>query len=239
MDNPCDKPEKLNERARIGCQLRQLWRQQMAAAKADRQDVELMLDLLEDPSVGLGKRLVIWDLSSRLQIAIDHYQWSFLPARQEVLQRLECVVQNTRESDDLRRIIIDLLMRYDDQNKYLDLARELSSAGETPYRRAEFFGSCTRYCRPDKLSSENRRKYLRHAFFLLEQVDDGHSGHGYFLASQIGRFIDIPPAGKGGELFMPDSRLPEYQGPHGLREQFFQATVNNARKWWEENKATL
>jgi len=239
MGSPCDEPEKLNERARIDCNLRQLWRQHMVAAKARREDVELMLDLLEDPSVGLGKRLVVWDLSSRLQIAIDNYQWSFLPTLQEVLQRLECFAQDAREPDDLRRVIIDLLVRNGDQNKYLDLALELSSAGDTPHRRAEFFQSCTRYCRQDKLSPENRRKYLRHAFRLLEQVDDGHSGHGYFLASQIGRFVGVPPVQEGQGSFAPDSRLPEYQGPQGLKEKLFQDTVNNACKWWEENKATL
>ncbi len=239
MDSPCDKPEKLNERERIGCKLRELWRHHMASAKGDREDVELMLDLLEDPSVGQGKRLVVWELCSRLQSALDNYRWSFLPTLHEVVQRLERFVRDAREPDDLRRVFVDFLVRNGDQNKYFDLALELASAGDTPSRQAEFFQACTRSCRPDKLSPENRRKYLRHAFCLLEQVDDGHSGHGYFLACQIGGFVGVPPGREGQETFVPDARLPEYRGPHGRREKFFQDTVNNARKWWEENKATL
>jgi hypothetical protein len=235
--SPCDKPEKLTERARIGCKLRQLWRLHMAAAKADRQDVELMLDLLENPSVGEGKRLVIWDLTTRIQIALDHYQWSFLPTLQEVMQRLERFVRDTREPDHIRRVLLVILLRHGDQNKYLDLALELSDTGATSLGGSDLFRHCTEALRPDKLSPENRRKYLHRAFSLLEQVDDGHSGHGYFLACQLGGFVGVPREGQGS--FVPDSRLPEYRGPHGLREQFFQDTVSNACKWWEENKATF
>src|ERR1044072_2154712 len=110
MDSPCDKPEKLDERARIGCKLRQLWRLHMAAAKADRQDVELMLDLLEDPSVGEGKRLVICDLSTRIQNALDHYQWSFSPTLQEVMQRLERFVRDARGPDHIRGVLLGVLL---------------------------------------------------------------------------------------------------------------------------------
>jgi hypothetical protein len=238
MNSPCDKPEKLNERQRIGCKLRQLWREQMAAAKERGDAMELMLGLLEDPSVGLGKNLVVWEVSARLHFASMHHDPALPPLR-EILQRLDRVVQNPREYDSHRRVIIDILMEHGDQNKYLDLALDLFSTGDPPIHRSAIFGECARHCLASKLTPANRRKYLLHAFRLLEEIDDGHSGHGYGLASQIGRFIGIPPVRQGTGSFAPDQRLPEYQKPSGLNEKFFQDTVNNARKWWEENKATL
>jgi hypothetical protein len=236
MRSHCETPEKLNERERIGCKLRELWRQHMAAAKGRGDDMELMLGLLEDPSVGLGKSLVVWEVSSRLQIATEH-RWTLAPPVPEVLQRLDRFVRDARESDELRRVIIDALLQNSDQNKYLDLALELSSAGDTPVSRSKYFQFCTRACRASKLSLENRGKYVRQGFRLLEEIDDGHSGRGYFLAMQVGEFIGIPPVREGQGSFAADSELPEYREPGGLKKKFFQNTVNNARKWWEENKA--
>jgi hypothetical protein len=238
MSSHCDTPEKLNERERIGCKLIQLWQQQMKAAKERGDDMELMLGLLEDPSVGLGKRIVVWGVSTRLQSATETRR-TLVPPVPEVLQRLDRFVQDARESDEIRRVIIDALLQNGDQNKYLDLALELSSAGETPQRQSEYFEFCTRACRPGKLSPDNRRKYLRYACRLLEKIDDGHSGRGSLLASLIAHFIGLLPIRNEYGRAVPDPLLQAYWGLGRLEKNSRRNTVNEVRRWWDANKATL
>jgi hypothetical protein len=56
--------------------------------------------------------------------------------------------------------------------------------------------------------------------------------HGsYFLAIQTGDYIR--------EEFRPDQRDPQYQGKHGLTDQFFADTVTNAIRWWTQNRVEI
>jgi hypothetical protein len=232
------KEAQLSDHDRIGCTLRQLWRKHFETRRPRGENVELLFGLLEDPSVGRGRHRVAVELVACLRGATLAPDPS-MPPMQDILRRLERLVQDPKEPEEpeaVRSYVLDLLFVHGDQNKYLDLAIRLTSTGDKPMRRAELFRSCTQACRPGKLSEENRRKFLCHGYRLLEEIDDGHSGSGYFLAVDLGLFIGIAPVRTGQSSFMPDSRLPEYQGPHGLTETFFQDTVNNARKWREENK---
>jgi hypothetical protein len=53
--------------------------------------------------------------------------------------------------------------------------------------------------------------------------------HGaYFLAITTGDYV--------GQEFKPDQSNPRYQGKHGLTDEFFGDTVNNAMRWWNLNK---
>lgn len=234
------KEAQLDEHDRIGCTLRQLWRQHFETKRPRGEDIELLFGLLEDPSVGRGRHMVAVQLRSRLHFGSQHPDPS-MPRMQDVLGRLDRLVQDPKEPEEpeaVRSYVLDMLLEHGDQNKYLDLAIRLTSSGDKPMRRAELFRSCTQSCKPGRMSEENRRKFLCHGYRLLEEIDDGHSGSGYFLALQLGIFIGIAPVRTGQPPFMPDSRLPEYQGPHGRTKSFFQDTVNNARKWWTENKVT-
>lgn len=233
------KETRLDERDRIACTLWQLWRQHFETKRPRGEDIELLLGLLEGPSVGRGRHRVAVELDSRLH-ADSLYGDQSMPRKQDLLSRLERLVPDPVEPEEpeaVQSYILALLFRHGDQNKYVDLALRVSSTVDKPMRRAELFRSCTQSCRAGKMSEENRRKFLCYGYRLLEEIDDGHSGSGYFLALHLGQFIGVAPVGTNNSPFMPDSRLPEYREPRGLKKKlFFQDTVNNARKWWEENK---
>jgi hypothetical protein len=87
-----------------------------------------------------------------------------------------------------------------------------------------------------KISADSRKAILNYGFAQLRQIDDGKSGRGYFLAMHLGSIIGIKPIRDGQGAFAPDQRLQQYQGEHGLKDSFFQDTVNNAQEWWRKHE---
>jgi hypothetical protein len=152
------------------------------------------------------------------------------------MRRWEETAADPKQPIELRRKVIEYLFRDGDNDKYLDLAIQIISSDSDIQRQAHNFGTCTHHCRLNTFSQENRRKYLRYAYELLERIDDGKQG-GYFLAMSIGQFLGIQPINNHENPFSPDKNLPQYQGPHGLLVNYFQDTVKNARKWWDENRS--
>ncbi len=68
------------------------------------------------------------------------------------------------------------------------------------------------------------------AFELLKDMHRHDRQMGYFLALSLGDYV--------GQEFKADQRDPKYQTPSGLDESFFIHTVDNALKWWEDEKET-
>lgn len=226
---------QLSEGDRIGCTLHQLWRYHIETAKTRGEHVPLMLDLLDDSDIGAGRHLAISELSSRLRFGRASSDPS-LPSLDNILSRLDRLATDAKQPNDFRRRLIEILFQHGDPNKYLASAIELSSAEDTPLGQAEAFRFCTPTAQANKLTDVNRKRYVRHCYQLLEQIDNGRSGAGYFLAMHIGQFVGIPPVRAGQGSFAPDQRLAQYQDKHGLAKSFFQDTVVNARKWWSEHK---
>jgi hypothetical protein len=80
-------------------------------------------------------------------------------------------------------------------------------------------------------SSEWEARVTRYAISVIQQQRAAHPdrpGHSYFVASSLGDYI--------GVQFKPDQSDPRYKGPHGLKDAFFIETVDNALKWWGNNK---
>jgi hypothetical protein len=233
-EQPWSEPG-LSEGDRIGCTLRQLWSRHMKAAKTRGQHIDLMLAILEDASIGAGRRLAMAEISSRL-----HFGRAFadpsLPPLDGVLPRLDRLASDAKQANDFRRPLIAILFEHGDPNQYLELAIRVSSLEDTLLGQAEAFRFCTPTFESDRFTEANRKKYVRHCFELLEKTDDRRTGTGYFLAMHVGEFLGIPPVSAGQGSFAPDQGLPRYQGGNGLSESFFQDTVNNALKWWDENK---
>jgi hypothetical protein len=197
---------------------------------------ETLMKVLEDKKVGSGRSLALQAIATRLhwgrQTPID----TSLPPMENTVDRLRTIVFDKSEGDSLRNAILPVLYEHHDPSEYLELAIELSSKQHTPLTIAEAFRFATPIRGSAKLSKQNRSKYLVHAFQLLTAIDDKMSGHGYFLAMHIGSFIGIEPVRDGQGPFAPDQRLKQYQGKHGLKDTFFQKTVDNAIDWWEQNK---
>jgi hypothetical protein len=157
------------------------------------------------------------------------------PPIDAVLAPLDRLVRDAKQPNAFRRLLLEILFEHGDPNRYLDLAIVLTSTEKTPAGRAQAFIDCTPFSQPSMLSVENRKKWLRRAFHLLEEIDDGVGG-GYFLALAIGRLIGIESIRPGLSPFQSDSRLAEYQEAYGLSKRFFQEPVERARKWWDQNK---
>ncbi len=82
-----------------------------------------------------------------------------------------------------------------------------------------------------KKSSEWEARVVRYAMGVIQQQRAAHPdrlGHSYFIASSLGDYV--------GVRFVPDQSDPIYKGLHGLKDAFFIETVDNALKWWAENK---
>jgi len=200
--------------------------------------MNLMLSLLENQSIGNARYTVAQEIGNRLYWGMREHDAS-LPPFSEVQPRLEKIAQNRNEPVDLRKAIIGILLEEGDPNSYLENALALCEAESDPLPRSEMFRYIIlRHVRGDKLTVENRAKSLQYGFVLLEKVDDGHSGRGYFLAINLGHLAGVEPMIRGDQPFRPDLHLQQYKGPHGLTEAYFQETVDNARKWWREHRAS-
>jgi len=60
------------------------------------------------------------------------------------------------------------------------------------------------------------------------KANPGSASAGYFIARSFEGYLN--------QKFVPDSHLGKYKGEYGLNVNFFRDTVNNALKWWAENK---
>jgi hypothetical protein len=67
-----------------------------------------------------------------------------------------------------------------------------------------------------------RKEVIGVGFGILEHTAAKDKKRGYFLARRLGSLLQVP-----GE-FAPDQDDPRYRGEHGLNDQFFSDTVENA-----------
>ena len=248
-DHPWLEP-RVSEHDRIGMTLHRLWKFYLDNQKTREKRINLMLELLENQSIGSGRSLVALELENCLYWGMRHHD---LPPLDKVLPRLEKIARNPKEPNGLRQTIFGILLEQGDPNHYLDDAIALceeelektygysETAEVKQMRRSERFRFMVlHHVRGgEKLTPENRAKCLRYGFQELKKIDDGRSGGGYFLAMDLGRLAGVEPMIPGGSPFCPDSRLPKYQGKHGLTESFFQEPVDNALKWWSEHRSSI
>jgi len=83
-----------------------------------------------------------------------------------------------------------------------------------------------------KKAPEWEARVLRYAFAVIQAQRVAHPqglDYGYQLASSIGHYL--------GMEFAPKQSDPKYKGEHGLKDAFFIETVENALRWWENNKS--
>jgi hypothetical protein len=218
---------------RIQFTVSQLWFLNTEGSTPSGHLVGLMLALIEDPSIGPGRSVAVSDLRIRLHNG-KYSADPTVPPLGNILRRLDRSVRDATMPNAIRRSIVAILFEHGDPNHYLDLAIELTSAEGAPGYQAEAFRNCTPMFQSAAFTDANRRRFVRHCYDLLDKIDDGRSGAGYFLAGHVGSFLSITPIREYAGPFAPDSHLPKYQNN---RESFFQDTVANARKWWDENKA--
>lgn len=237
-DHPWLEP-RVSEHDRIGLTLKRLWSFYFHNQKPRGEHFGLLLDLLENQSIGNARFNVAQVIENNLYWGVPDHDAS-LPPLSEVLPRLEKIAKNQKESGDLRQRVLGILLEPGDPNRYLDEAIAPCEAESDPLRRSEMFRSILlRHVRSEKLTPENRAKCLRYGFQLLEKIDDGRSGHGYFLAIDLGHLAGVESTIRGDQPFRPDLHLPQYnKGRNGLTDAYFQETVDNARKWWSEHRSS-
>lgn len=82
-----------------------------------------------------------------------------------------------------------------------------------------------------KKAPEWKARVLRYAFAVIQArrvALPDRLDYGYFLASSLQGYV--------GTQFVPNQSDPKYEGENGLKDAFFIETVENALRWWENNK---
>lgn len=225
-----DKPwneKQLSKGDRIGCTLSQLWHQGIQQ-KSYTERIELMMKILDNPEGGRERQIALSEISSSLHFGGPKYIHGGTLSSAEVnktINHLNRFAFDESESIELRKAVLPILFEHGDPNKYLDLAIKITDIETNPLVKVQLFRHTAPTYNNDKYTPENRNKYLKYAFDLLKQVNDGKTGKGYFLARHLGRFVGIK------NEFTPNENPSECKA-------FFQTTVDNALKWWEENQQT-
>jgi len=219
--------EQLSLGDRIGCTLSLLWRYHVIRVKQKSyaECIELMMSIFGNTKAKDRERqIALREIASNLHFGVSPYGRTLSTTEvNKTISRLDKYVFDESESIELRKSILPILFEHGDPNKYLNLAIEITNIETNPLVKVQLFWNVTPPYNTDKYTPENRNKYLKYAFDLLKQVDDGKTGKGYFLATHIGRFVGVK------NKFKPDKNPSEC-------DSFFQKTVDNALKWWAVNK---
>jgi hypothetical protein len=195
-------------RARIWYALGAIWQSQLAGgpdpAKADT--LRSMLDASGHPRD-----------TYELVHAIGHH-WTEANERP-----LAALVKRRSETAEVRVAAAGELLRRASIDRHVTnavaLVRELvPSERSAAYRELANLGDAVRSAR-----SDSRAALVDLGFELLE-AETNPDGR-YVLARTVGHLLDAP-----GE-FAPDVRDPQYQGPNGLTQAFFEETVRRALAW--------
>lgn len=229
------KEARLSDWERSQFTLLQLWDYHLGEKAQSVEHAGLLLDLLELPDIGHGKHLALHKIIEAIDHGLPHNS-AKIPSVQSVLKRLGALAQDTRHPVDLRQQLVTVLFKYEDADKYFDLITEIISSKSSAAEKGNILSHCAPPGLAVRLTEENRRKYVRLFFEYIQAMNDGLSGHGYDLAGTVGSFVGVKPVNAGQCSFAPDQSLPKYQDANGLNKSFFQDTVNNALKWWAENK---
>ena len=220
--------KQLSQDDRIGCTLWQLWRYHVIRVKQKSyaECIELMMSIFGNTKAKDRERqIALREISSNLHFGVSPYGRTLSTTEvNKTISRLDKYVFDESESIALRKSILPILFEHGDPNKYLNLAIEITNIETNPLVKVQSFWNVTPPYNTDKYTPENRNKYLKYAFDLLKQVDDGKTGKGYFLARHIGRFVGA------------ENEFPPKKNVSG-NDSYFQETVNNALKWWGENQA--
>jgi hypothetical protein len=148
---------------------------------------------------------------------------------------LERIAYDKAQPQGIEIKVAEILVQRADANAYLRLLMKACDRIKDSLPRSERFRFATERL-SGKISAESKKLLLNYGFAQLSQIDDGKSGKGYFLAMHLGDVAGIKPVREGQGAFAPDQRLPQYQGERGLKDSFFQDTVDNAQKWWRKNQ---
>jgi hypothetical protein len=198
----------------------------------------LMLEMVEDESLGLERVSALEDIRLRL----FHSGWGpplGLPPLDELHSRLERIARDEKQPVKFRRHVLRVIFVRAQLDAYLDLTAQLAASEPTAMEKAVAFFDMTAQAERSRFSEEAGKRYVRLCFEYLKPVDDHRNGDGYHFATKIGRFVGIREVDDSHGPFGPKRSLPKYQGADKdpMTNGYFQDTVDNAMKWWEENKS--
>jgi len=222
----------LSEGDRIACTLQKLWEAQLARAKTPGQNIEVLLNLIDDTSLGKVRGLPVNDVFVCLG-ATRRSPDPAMPPLEMILKRLERPAFDSKEPADLRAHIVRILYKHGDPNRYLDLALQISSTGQTLDEQVSLLVYSACLNQSQRLSTENRAKYVQRCGALLERTGFEDTALAWVMASQFGDFLGIPPERPGLGAFVPDYNKPEYK--NGAK-RWDEDTIKNARAWWAKHK---
>lgn len=178
----------------------------------------VLMDLIPPGQTNPHARYLVID-------AISHRQW--IPKMERVL--LEMLSDRSRSRDAKRHSLMVLLDRCD-INQYMPFAiRHIKSADGLTKQLREYNHLTNQGNRLHALTEANRTALLETGFNLIKQLPEEKLSQGYFVALQLGWILRMK------DQFKPDQGAAKYQGPSGLKKEFFSETVRNALRWHAAN----
>jgi hypothetical protein len=192
--------------------------------------------VVEDASLGPERKAALFHLRNCLYNTGGVVPG--LPPLDELHARLERIVRDEKQSLAFRQSVLYVIFINAPLDGYLDLAVQMAAKEPTPLKRAEAFHEMTRCAESGRFSEKAGKRFVRLCFENLESINDHRSGDGYSLAMGIGHFLKIQAVVRSQGPFAPTWELPKYQGTNKDPQTngYFQDTVDNAMKWWAENK---
>ena len=174
---------------------------------------ELLLTLLKRADTPAAKITVINGLF-----------WHWIPQAEKPIAEL---LQDSSEDYSVRWSSAQVLLRHigiSYHNRVLEMAETESGQSkyrlfvllvEPPYAKRTGVDSNV-VCLGFEMIKEERK------------ADPDHDSAAYFIARYLETYLN--------RRFAPDQYLKKYQDKHGLNDSFFRDTVDNALKWWTENR---
>lgn len=208
--------DRLTPNDRLYIMAGMVWQHHMNT-RNDPAKAKTMLALLQNTALKEEKLFLI--------TYITYDMWC--PEAEEYLAKLARDLKNPL---DLRQHAVVALLNKCDINKYMPLGIAIIRAHKEGLPRSQAFNSVTNM--GNRLFTLNRgtmSSVLSVGFKILSDLPENKLRDGYFVARQLGYIL------KEKNGFAPDQKAKKYQGKHGLTDEFFTDTVENALNWYSQN----
>jgi hypothetical protein len=185
--------------------------------RGDEATSKILLRLLQQANNAEERRMLVH--------AIRFYRWNSAAERP-----IAVIAMDQKNPLALRTLSAGALLTHCDVNLYMPLAEDLIRNPKSKTDQARLYNTLTNLGnRLFSLNEDNKRSIVSMGFDILTALPEKNLRDGYFVALRIGFVLKIPTE------FKPDQSAEEYQGPNGLRDEFFEDTVRNALDWHAEN----
>ncbi|QIF02126.1 hypothetical protein [Roseimicrobium sp. ORNL1] len=224
----------LTEDDRIKYTLDQLWAERMSDEDTHAKTLPIMLEMVEDESLGLKRQIAL----AHIQVCLKRAKGPVpgLPPLDELYSRLERIARDKKQPLHVQQSALRVILVNAKPDGYLDLAAQLSAREPRAIDKAATFFDLTIRAKRETFSEEASKKYVRLCFGYLQSMNDHQNAEKFYFATRIGQHLGIREVEDSLGPFAPNRSLPKYQKGDYKTNGYYQDTVDNAMKWWAEHK---